>query len=58
MMLFLGEWFCDRFKMKNDDNRMLVRMYLNLGSGLNWEMDFLFTTTLNRKEAMLTRYKV
>lgn len=33
-------------------------MYLNLGSGLNWEMDFLFTTTLNRKEAMLTRYKV
>lgn len=30
MMLFPGEWICDQFKMKNDDNRMLVRMYHNL----------------------------
>lgn len=29
-LLFPGEWLCDRFNIENNDNRMLLRMYLNL----------------------------
>lgn len=28
--LFPGEWICDRFNVPRNDNRMLLRMYLNL----------------------------
>lgn len=30
VILFPGQWVCDRFDIGNDDGRMLLRMYLNL----------------------------
>lgn len=30
LILFPGEWICDRFDVESTDSRMLLRMYLNL----------------------------